>query len=81
MAAHARRLSQPRHGEVWLATDGLSAGDTVTFAYTPSDGDTTGTTCVSDPYTFAGIPLGEPMVAVKDEAGEWSLWPASHHDD
>ena len=23
-----------------------------------------------------GAPLGEPMIAVKDEAGEWSLWPA-----
>jgi hypothetical protein len=28
-----------------------------------------------------GVPLGEPMVAVKDEAGEWSLWPASDFDD
>ena len=28
-----------------------------------------------------GVPLGEPMVAVKDDAGEWSLWPASDFDD
>ena len=28
-----------------------------------------------------GVPLGEPMVAVKDEAGEWSLWPAGDLDD
>ena len=28
-----------------------------------------------------GIPLGEPMIAVKDEAGEWSLWPAGDLDD
>jgi hypothetical protein len=23
-----------------------------------------------------GVPLGEPMVATRDEAGEWKLWPA-----
>ena len=28
-----------------------------------------------------GVPLGAPMVAVKNEAGEWSLWPAGDHDD
>ena len=28
-----------------------------------------------------GVPLGEPMVAVKSETGEWSLWPAGDHDD
>lgn len=28
-----------------------------------------------------GNPLGPPMVAVQDEAGEWSLWPAGDHDD
>ena len=28
-----------------------------------------------------GVPLGEPMIAVKDEAGEWSLWPAGDLDD
>ena len=28
-----------------------------------------------------GTPLGEPMIAVKDEAGEWSLWPAGDLDD
>ena len=28
-----------------------------------------------------GIPLGDPMVAVKDEAGEWSLLPAADLDD
>jgi len=27
-----------------------------------------------------GNPLGEPMVAVKNEAGEWSLWPAGDLD-
>lgn len=26
------------------------------------------------------VPLGEPMVAVKDETGEWSLWPAGDLD-
>lgn len=28
-----------------------------------------------------GVPLGEPMVAIKDEAGAWSLWPADTRDD
>ena len=28
-----------------------------------------------------GTPLGEPMVAIKNEAGEWSLWPAGDLDD
>ena len=28
-----------------------------------------------------GVPLGEPMVAIQDEAGEWSLWPAGDLDD
>ena len=30
---------------------------------------------------FDGNPLGEPMVAVKNETGEWSLWPAGDLDD
>ena len=28
-----------------------------------------------------GNPLGAPMYAVRDEAGEWSLWPAGDLDD
>jgi hypothetical protein len=28
-----------------------------------------------------GVPLGEPMIAVKDQAGEWGLWPADELDD
>ena len=27
-----------------------------------------------------GKPLGRPMIAVKDEAGDWRLWPASDLD-
>jgi hypothetical protein len=30
---------------------------------------------------MVGQPLGEPMVAVQDESGDWSLWPAGDHDD
>lgn len=28
-----------------------------------------------------GNALGAPMVAIQDEAGEWSLWPAGDPDD
>lgn len=28
-----------------------------------------------------GVPLGEPMVAVQDGEGQWSLWPVGDPDD
>ncbi|MBN1518151.1 carbohydrate binding domain-containing protein [Candidatus Sumerlaeota bacterium] len=58
--ARAARLSEPLHGEVWLATNTLNPGDILLFQYTPSDGTGTGAVQTSDPYIYLGVPLGDP---------------------
>ncbi len=58
--ARANRLAPPAPYEVWLDAERLQLGDSVVFAFTPSDGDDTGHPCVSESVTYPGIPITDP---------------------
>lgn len=60
IAARAHRREPARAHEVWLDATQLTAGDEVSFAYTPANAGGLGDPCVSAPVVYPGIPLFDP---------------------
>ncbi|MFH0879528.1 MAG: LamG-like jellyroll fold domain-containing protein, partial [Lentisphaerota bacterium] len=60
IAQHAIRQDPPQSHEIWLPVDTFLPGDSIRFECIPSNGQETGTPCLSDPVVLRGEVLYDP---------------------